>query len=133
MAELSAAGRAAAALTEQKETIARSVTGLLYAEMPWLHDRYGERGRARCLQDLRYHVEHLVPAVEMEAPGTFAGYAAWCDGVLHARGIPTAELLRCLELMESDVAVRLRGEEAAAAVAALRAGIDALGAAEASA
>ena len=34
MAELNAAERAAAALLEQKETIAPSVTGLLSADMP---------------------------------------------------------------------------------------------------
>ena len=126
MAELSAAARAGAALLEQKETIARAVTGLLYAEMPWLHDRYGDRGRVKCLQDMRYNLEHLIPAVELQAPEMFARYAGWCDGVLRARGVQTAELLRSMELMESDVAARLPAEEAAAVSECLRAGIAAL-------
>ena len=130
MAELSAHGRAAAALLEQKETVARSVTGLLYAEMPWLHDRYGERGRIKCLQDMRYNLEHLIPAVELQAPEMFARYAAWAEGLLRARGVDTAELLRSMELMESDVRARMGAEEAAAVGECLRAGIGALRAPE---
>jgi hypothetical protein len=126
MAELTAAERAGAALLEQKETIARSVTGLLYAEMPWLQDRYGDRGRDKCLQDMRYNLEHLVPAVELEAPDMFARYAAWCDGVLRARGVPTSELLRSMEIMRADVAARLPAEQAEAVAGCLDAGIGAL-------
>ena len=126
MAELTAAERAGAALLEQKETIARSVTGLLYAEMPWLHDKYGERGRLKCLQDMRYNLEHLIPAVELGDPSMFAKYAAWCDGVLRARGVPTGELARSLELMESDVAARLPPDHAEAVAPCLHAGLRAL-------
>lgn len=127
MAGVSPGARAAAALLEQKETVARSVTGLLYAEMPWLVDRYGERGRQKCLQDMRYNLEHLAPAVELEAPAMFARYAAWCDGVLRSRGVSTEELARSLVLMESDVAARLPPEQADAVAACLRAGVAALG------
>ncbi len=123
---MSAAALAAAALLENKDAVARSVTGLLYAEMPWLIDRYGERGRQKCLQDMRYNVEHLAPAVELEDPAMFARYAAWCDGVLRSRGVSTEELARSFVLMESDVAARLPGEQADAVAACLRAGVAAL-------
>lgn len=123
MAELSAAERAAASLLEHKEIIARSVTGLLYAEMPWLQDKYGDRGRDKCLQDMRYNLEHLVPAVELQAPDMFSRYAAWCDGVLRARGVPTGELVRSLEIMRSDIAARLTAEQSEAVNPSLDAGI----------
>lgn len=126
MAELTLAERAGAALLEQKETIARSVTGLLYAEMPWLLDRYGERGRDKCLQDMRYNLEHLIPAVELEAPDMFSRYAAWADGVLRARGVPTTELARSMEIMRADVAARLPADQAGAVAACLDAGLQAL-------
>jgi hypothetical protein len=126
MAELTAAERAGAALLEQKETIARSVTGLLYAEMPWLQDKYGERGRVKCLQDMRYNLEHLIPAVELEAPDMFARYAAWAAGVLRARGVPTGELARSMEIMRADIAVRLPDDQAQAVAGCLDAGIAAL-------
>jgi Phycobilisome protein len=126
MAGVSAGPRAAAALAENAEAVARSVTGLLYAEMPWLVDRYGERGRQKCLQDMRYHLEHLAPAVELEDPALFARYAEWCDGMLRARGVQTDELRRCLQLMEWDVAARLPDDQARVAAACLQAGIGAL-------
>jgi hypothetical protein len=126
MAGLSAGARAATALLEQKEVIARSVTGLLYAEMPWLVDKYGERGRAKCLQDMRYNLEYLAPAVEMEDPALFVRYARWADGVLRARNVPTGELARSFELMASDVSARLRHDEAAIVSGCLEAGVIAL-------
>ena len=126
MAGVSTGARAAAALLEQKETIARSVTGLLYAEMPWLVDKYGERGRLKCLQDMRYNLEHLAPAVELEEPAMFVRYTQWVDGVLRARNVPTGELARSFELMASDVAARLPREEAMAVAACLEAGVMAL-------
>lgn len=124
---MSAGARAAAALAEHGEAVARAVTGLLYAEMPWLVDRYGEPGRQKCLQDMRYHLEHLAPAVELEDPALFARYAEWCDAMLRARGVQTAELRRCLQLIESDVATRLPGEDAGIVAACLRGGIGVLG------
>ncbi|MBW3570248.1 MAG: hypothetical protein KY467_04005 [Gemmatimonadetes bacterium] len=126
MAALSTGAGAAAALLEQKEAVARSVTGLLYAEMPWLVERYGERGRLKCLQDLGYHVEYLAPAVELDDPAMFVRYTLWADGLLRSRGVPTGELARCLELMASEVAARLPGDQAAAVSACLEAGVTAL-------
>lgn len=123
MAGLSAGARAAAALMEQKEAIARSVTGLLYAEMPWLVDKYGERGRLKCLQDMRYNLEYLVPAVELDDPELFVRYARWVDSLLRSRGVPTGELVRSFQLMASDVAARLPRDEAQAVAACLEAGL----------
>jgi hypothetical protein len=102
--------RASAHLLEHKEAIARAVGQALYGEMPWLLDKYGERGRQKCLQDMRYNLEHLAPAVELEAPGMFAGYAVWVDGLLRARNVPTAELARSLELLEAEAGRGMDGE-----------------------
>lgn len=126
MAELTAAERAGRALLEHKEAIARSVTGLLYAEMPWLQDKYGDRGREKCLQDMRYNLEHLIPAVELEAPEMFARYAGWADGVLRVRGVPTTELARSMEILRADVAARLPADQAGAVAECLDAGLRAL-------
>ena len=98
--------------------------------MPWLQDKYGDRGRDKCLQDMRYNLEHLIPAVELRAPDMFARYAGWCDGVLRSRGVPTAELLRSLEIMRADVAVRLPADQSEAVAVCLQAGIATLRAAQ---
>ncbi|HEX6041547.1 hypothetical protein [Longimicrobium sp.] len=126
MAQLSHAGRAAAALLEHREAIARAVTARLFEEMPELLDKYGQRGWDKCLQDMRHTVDHLAPAVELESPAMFVRFAEWCDGVLRARNVPTNELVRCLELMRDDVAGRMPAEQSAAVAKSLEAGLGAL-------
>ncbi len=115
--------RAAAAMLDRLGEIARAVTDALYSENPGLLARYGERGRAKCLQDIRYNVEHLAPAVELDDPPCFARYVAWCDDLLRSRGVPTRDLARSLELVEDELRARLAPDEAAAAAASLRAGL----------
>ncbi|HWK90264.1 MAG TPA: hypothetical protein VNP72_09720 [Longimicrobium sp.] len=118
--------RASAVIVEHKEALARGITDALYAEMPWLYDKYGERGRLKCLQDMRYNLEHLAPAAGLDDPSMFARYAAWCDDVLRARGIPTGELARSLELMAAALRERLDPEAADAATRCVQAGVRAL-------
>ena len=126
MASVAPAERATAFLLEEKEALAREVTARLYAAMPSLPEKYGERGRAKCLQDMRYNLEHLAPAVELEHPEMFAAYARWLDGLLRAYGVATDEVVRSLELMEAVVDERLPADEADAVRACLRAGLAAL-------
>ena len=126
MAQLKPAERAAAALLEHKEAIARAVTAQLFDEMPGLWEKYGQRGWDKCLQDMRHTVDHLAPAVELESPAMFARFAEWCDTVLRSRNVPTDELVRCLELMRGDAAGRMPAEQAGAVAASLDAGLQAL-------
>lgn len=126
-AHSSAGTRAAQALETHREALAVEITGALYAEMPELLAKYGERGREKCLQDMRYNLEHLAPAVELEAPQVFASYALWLNDLLRARNVPTAEVLRSLELTERAVRERMPTEEADAVARCLHAGMNALG------
>ena len=90
-------------LTTHKEGIAQAVTGALYEARPELLERYGESGRAKCLQDMRYNIEHLVPALALARPAMFAGYVAWVDGLLRARNVPTEDLRLSLRLLQQEV------------------------------
>ena len=120
------AARAAALLRQQSEPLAREVTDALYRERPGLWERFGQRGWDKCLQDMRHNWEHLAPAVELERPVMFATYARWVDGLLVARGVPTGELVRCLELMDESARARMEPDEAAAVARCLDAGLEAL-------
>jgi hypothetical protein len=114
------------ALLARKEELARAVSDALYAEMPGLLEKYGEPGRAKCLQDMRYNLEHLAPAVALGEPALFARYAAWLRDMLAARGIPADEVLRSLELTERVVRHRLAPEQAEAVAGCIAAGVAAL-------
>ena len=126
MDAVTAGARAAGRLLDDKEALARLVTDALYAERPGLVAKHGAAGREKCLQDLRYTIEHLVPAVDLGEPSMFAGYVRWLDGLLRARNVATDDVARSLELTERVVRDRLAADEAAAVSASIGAGLAAL-------
>lgn len=119
-------GRASEALLEGKEELARAVTRALYEERPELLERHGERGRVKCLQDMRFNFEHLAPAVALGEPALFARYVVWLRDMLGARNVPADDIGRSLELMAEAVRRSFGADEAAAVQEALEAGLAAL-------
>lgn len=126
MGTVTAAGRAAGRLLAEKEALAHAVTDALYAEQPALLAKYGAVGRAKCLEDLRYTLEHLLPAVDLGEPRMFADYVRWLDALLRARHVDTAEVRRSLVLTARVVAERFPADEAAAVQPVVAAGLAAL-------
>ncbi len=118
--------RASATLLERKEALARAVTAALYAERPDLLERFGERGREKCLEDMRYNIEHLAPAVGLGEPALFARYVVWLRDLLEARNVPAREVVRSLELLSRAVHDDFEPEEAAAVLTAIDAGLAAI-------
>lgn len=100
-------------LLRDKDAIARAVTETLYRERPYLLDKHGERGREKTLQDMRYNIEHLMPAVELGDAPMFARYIEWLDEMLRSRSVETKEVVRCLELLRDECDRRFPAERAA--------------------
>jgi hypothetical protein len=119
-------GRAAGQLLAEKELLAESVTRSLYEEMPELSTRYGPAGREKCLQDLRFTIEHLIPAVDLGRPEMFASYVVWLDELLRARNVSTREVVRSLHLIERVVSERFAADQAEMIARCIRAGLDRL-------
>ena len=130
MDEVTIEGRASGQLLSLKETLATAVTNALYREMPELTERYGPAGRLKCVQDVRYTIEHLVPAVDLGQPAMFATYVQWLDSLLRARNVSTHEVVRSLELTEQIVREWLTADEADAIATCLHAGLATLGVTE---
>ncbi len=128
MAALTAGERAAESLAARREELARATTDSLYAADPTLLERYGESGRAKCLQDMRHNFDHLVPAAALADPSLFERYVRWLEGLLAARKIPTSDIRRTLEVMEEQTKLRLPADEAAILGECLRVGVAALSA-----
>ena len=116
-------GRAASQLLAQKEGLARDITIALFTEMPELDSRYGPKGRVKCDEDMRYTIEHLMPAVDLGEPALFTRYIEWMDSLLRARNVTTHELIRCLDHMDTLVHERFAADEAAVVSRCLRPGI----------
>ena len=111
------------AIVERKEELARAITEALYAEHPALLARHGEEGRTKCLQDMRYNLEHLAPAVALEDPALFGRYVQWLTQMLGARGVASGDVRRCIEATEAVLLARFPADQAAATRASLRAGV----------
>ena len=119
-------GQAARLLMRDRESLARAVTEALYAEAGDRLARHGPNGRVRCLEDMHFNIEHLIPAVDLGEPQLFATYVRWLDSLLRARNVPTREVVRCLELVEAEARARFAADEAEAVADVLRVGLAAL-------
>lgn len=126
MAGLSAGERAAQQLLARKEELALRITDVMYREDPSLLARYDQRGRARCLEDMRYNLEHLAPALALDEPAMFSGYVRWLVELLAAHGVPASDVRRSLELTQATLADVLDNDEAAAVSAAIHAGLQSI-------
>ena len=115
--------RAASHLIRDRTELARAVTARLYQESPDLLERHGERGREKCLQDMHYNIDHLIPAVDLEQPYMFAQYVVWLDSMLRSRGVATRDVRRCFELLRDEIVARYDAPEADNITAVLNEGI----------
>jgi hypothetical protein len=118
-----AASRGAALLMRDRDALALAVTTALYAESPRLLEKHGERGREKCLQDMRYNIDHLIPAVDLADGAMFARYVEWLDGLLRARNVATRDVVRCLELLRDHCVDRYPAAESGAIGDIIRAGL----------
>jgi hypothetical protein len=75
-------------LDSDRAQLAEAVTSRQYEAQPELAARYGEAGRARCLQDANYHLSYLADAVAASSHALFSDYIGWAKVMLEARGVP---------------------------------------------
>jgi hypothetical protein len=69
------------------------VTEKIYENDPSLMDRYGDKGRAKCIEDNHHHFKHLETAYELDNEEFFSDYALWLDGILQKFGMSTELLM----------------------------------------
>src|SRR5580693_8835145 len=86
-------------IIERQEDLARKIVERHWKLRPALEQLYGEKGRARCLEDARYHLQYLSEAVGAGEPALFVHYATWAKTMLSARNIPVEDLVANLEVM----------------------------------
>lgn len=75
-------------LQREERALAEACVARLYAH----HPSWSPAWRARCVDDVRYHVAYLADALGAEQPPLFASYVAWAGGFLARRGVPRAHL-----------------------------------------
>ena len=76
-------------------------------------------------RDISYHLSFLTEAVRQDEPELFAAYVAWAKSMQSARGLPPADLVEELRLLQAAIRRHVPAEEAAAAALPLEAAIEA--------
>ena len=63
---------------------------------PEVYERFGQRGRDACAEDIGFHLDFVRPVLETGEIAPFLAYLAWLAQVLGSRGIPHASVARSL-------------------------------------
>ncbi|MBY6038277.1 hypothetical protein KUV80_16645 [Fictibacillus nanhaiensis] len=69
------------------------ITEKIYEQDPSLMERYGDKGKAKCIEDNHHHFKHLETAYELDNSTFFTDYALWLDGILQKFGMKTEHLV----------------------------------------
>jgi MerR family transcriptional regulator, light-induced transcriptional regulator len=116
---------AAEVISEHISVLAAEVVAQQYqAELSW--QRYGNRGRARCIEDTEYHLEFLIEALNAGSAAQFVDYCGWAKILLTSRGIDVAHLIHNLKHIQTALRSKLSKQQFALADDYLRAGLKAL-------
>jgi methanogenic corrinoid protein MtbC1 len=96
----------------QKDELAILIVDEQWARNPGFKDRYGERGYAKCVQDVKYNLSYLSQAIASNSPPLFGTYIDWVKALFIGLKIPTVELGESLEITASILKGRYPGEAA---------------------
>src|SRR5271156_6822991 len=86
-------------IVERQEDLARKIVERHWQLRPGLEQLYGKQGRARCLEDARYHLRYLSEALGAREPALFVHYVTWAKTMLLARNIRVEDLVANLQIM----------------------------------
>lgn len=78
----------ARAVQQAAAKLAQRAADDLYKRHPEWLERGKEAGRARCVDDLQYHLSYVADALALGAYTTFEAYAVWIAGFLAGFGVP---------------------------------------------
>lgn len=113
-------------LSALREPCADQVTQAFYAKHGAQLQRFGERGRKTCRQDILHHLDYLQAALSNNAPNILVQYALWLRDVLSSRGVPAQHLGFSFELLIDFFAMRLSAGQSGPVKAIIEAALSAL-------
>lgn len=93
------------------------VTERFYQTHAALYERFGERGRDFCREDLVFHLEFMRPVLEFGLLQSMVDYLRWLDEVLTSRGVPSEHLAQSLDWLSEVFAERMGPVDGAIVVA----------------
>ena len=105
---------------------ANEIISQIYQRHPELLQRFGEKGKVTCRQDLLYHIEYLSASLYGGDDSPFRDYVRWLANVLETRGVPVGHLQESLLLLQGFFLKQLPAVSFLSVDSVLQAGIDAL-------
>ena len=91
------------ALERDEALLVDDIIERMLAAQPNMFDKYSKAGPARTREDVAFHIQHLVGALAIEDPDTFADYYEWLLGVLLPRGITMEDIDLNFSCMEKSL------------------------------
>ncbi|KMY52773.1 hypothetical protein AC623_01195 [Bacillus sp. FJAT-27231] len=76
-----------------KVSLAEKATAEIYKREPALLSRFGEKGKAKCLEDNEHHIKQLETALLLDNKQFFIDYAIWLNGILTKHGMNSQHLI----------------------------------------
>jgi hypothetical protein len=98
----------AGALFARRRALVQTVARSLYRAHPEYLARWGEKGRARCEDDLDYHVVYLADALANESPSDYVAYARFVRDLLRKRNVDLEHVRVALEAIGAQLEGRPR-------------------------
>ncbi len=111
------------AIDAERSRLSEATVARQYELMPELSERYGEKGRGKCLQDAEFHLSYLAESVAASLPSLFSDYIAWAKVMLAGRGISDTDLALNLECIRHAIGQTLPQEAGALASGYIEAGL----------
>ena len=96
-------GSPARRVQDASASIAASVADALYAK----HPEWPQASRARCTDDLLYHLSYAADALALAMPNVFASYLTWIGEFLERHKVPRAHLDEAIAALRSAVTTEL--------------------------
>ncbi|HEY9578058.1 MAG TPA: hypothetical protein VIR64_10325, partial [Pseudobacillus sp.] len=75
-------------------------TAEIYKREPSLFSRFGEEGKAKCLEDNEHHIKQLETALLLDNKQFFIDYSLWLNGILTKHGMSTQHLIDNFTIMK---------------------------------
>lgn len=113
----------AQAIDKERSRLSEAIVARQYELMPGLAEKYGSRGREKCLQDAEFHLSYLAEAIAASLPPLFSDYVAWAKIMLAGRGISASDLAVNLECIRHALDETLSQQMSALASGYVEAGL----------
>src|SRR3954462_971337 len=87
------------AIDARRAALAEAIVARQYALQPDLERHYGPTGKAKCIQDTKYHISYLSAAIAASSPALFTDYLDWVRTVMTAYAIRDEDVANNLTSM----------------------------------